>query len=153
MVPERICTKRPFLLRILYIQTLLRCFHSSLSSLQSAVSKSAGRARLAFPFRYFSIFQPPMKPKHKTVRGMLIATYSHQFLLINKVAWPSMPWDVLKKPMPKMLLTREAGRKSIDRIWMIRRARLSWWEARAIWVDSVAILMFTLEVVLVRFFE
>ena len=125
MVPERICTERLFLLHMLYMHTIPRCFQSSFSSLQPTVSKSAGRAPLVLPLPYASMFQPPINPKHKTVRGTLIATYSHQFLLINKVAWPSVPWDVLKKPMPKMLLTREAGRKTIDRIWMIRRARLS----------------------------
>lgn len=77
--------------------------------------------------------------------------YSHQLWLIVKMAWPSVPWDVLKNPIPKILLTREAGRKSIDRIWMIRSDRLSWWEARAICVDSVAILRFTWEVLSVKF--
>lgn len=57
-----------------------------------------------------------MNTKHKTVKGTLIATYNHQLLLIMNNAWPSSPWDVLKKPMPKILLTREAGRKIIDRI-------------------------------------
>lgn len=76
---------------------------------------------------------------------MLIAKYNHQLLLIVKIAWPLAPGDVLKKPMPRILLTRDAGRKSIDKIWMTRSARLSWWEARAICVDSVAILRFTLK--------
>ena len=151
MVAERNLYEKAILAK--HVVHTLRCFQSSFSSLQQTVSKSAGGGGVALPFRYVSMFQPPMNPKHKTVRGTLIATYSHQFLLISKVAWPSVPWDVLKKPMPKMLLTREAGRKSIDRIWMIRRARLSRWEARAIWVDSVAILIFTLKVVLVRFVE
>ena len=73
--------------------------------------------------------------------------YSHQLWLMVKTAWPSVPWEVLKKPMPKILLTREAGRKRIDRIWMTRSARLSSWDARAICVDSVAILIFTLKAV------
>ena len=63
-----------------------------------------------------AMLYPPMNTKHKTVKGILIATYNHQSLLIMKNAWPSSPWDVLKKPMPKILLTREAGRKIIDRI-------------------------------------
>lgn len=57
-----------------------------------------------------------MKSKHKTVKGMLIATYNHQSLLIVRIAWPLSPRDVLKKPMPKILLTREEGRKSMDKI-------------------------------------
>ena len=84
-----------------------------------------------------------MNIKQKTVKGRLIAMYNHQLLLTVNTAWPSVPWEVLKKPMPNILLTREAGKKSIDKIWIIRSARLSWWEERAICVDSVAILMFT----------
>lgn len=91
-----------------------------------------------------------MNIKHRTVKGTLIAMYNHQLWLIVKTARPSIPWEVLKKPMPKILLTREAGRKRIDRIWMTRSARLSSWEARAICVDSVAILMLTLKLILVK---
>lgn len=47
---------------------------------------------------------------------MLIATYNHQLLLIMNIVWPLTPWDVLKNPMPKILLTREAGRKNVDKI-------------------------------------
>lgn len=66
-----------------------------------------------------------MNIKHKTVKETLIVMYNHHLLLIVKIAWPSVPWEVLKKPMPKILLTREAGKKSIDKIWMMRSARLS----------------------------
>ena len=78
-----------------------------------------------------------------------MAMYNHQLWLIVKTALPLISWEVLKKPMPKMLLTREAGRKRIDKIWMTRSARLSSWEARAICVDSAAILMLTLKLILV----
>ena len=63
--------------------------------------------------------------KHIIVKGTLIARYNHQLWLMVKIALPFSSWDVLKKPMPKILLTREAGRKSIDKIWMYRSARLS----------------------------
>lgn len=112
-----ICTRN----RYYRVYTLL---YSVLSSLKAASSVS--KIRVTFPaFHLTATLYEPIKIKHKAVNGTLIAMYSHQLWLIMKVAWPSVPCDVLKKPMPKMLLTREAGRKSMDRIWMTRSARLS----------------------------
>ena len=127
---------REHLYKYIIVIEYIACFQSAFSSsLKGAFSGSKGR----FAFDLNTALYQAINSKHKIVKGTLIARYSHQFWLMVNTSLPSVSWDVLKKPMPKMLLTREAGRKSIDKIWMYRSARLSWWEARAICVDSVAI--------------
>ena len=68
----------------------------------------------------------PIKSMTLMVSGTETAKYIHQFPLTTNVTKPSSERSVPKKPMPKILLTREQGRNTIDMIWMIRSERLSW---------------------------
>ena len=95
--------------------------YSSLSSFRYAFSGSED----CLFFDLNTALYQPIDTKHKIVKGTLIARYNHQLWLMVKIVLPFSSLEVLKKPMPKILLTREAGRKSIDKIWMYRSARLS----------------------------
>ena len=97
------------------------CIYSFLSSFKYAFS---GSGDCLFFDLNIALYQP-IDTMHRIVKGTLIARYNHQLRLMVKIALPFSSWDVLKKPMPKILLTREAGRKSMDKIWMYRSARLS----------------------------